>query len=174
MVAVVMESVNLLRASMPPTTNLELSIAPTCPAVLGDEALMNQLTLNLLNNALQSLKQSTGDIRVSLDVTDGYDKVSASSSSLERRRLVRLTVRDTGRGMDRHTRNRIFEPFFTTRKVGEGTGLGLSVVHGIVTDLNGFIEVESELESGSTFYVYLPAFEDDHARTATQLGVELT
>lgn len=164
MVAVVMESVDLLRASMPPTANLELRIAPNCPAVPGDESLLNQLTLNLLTNALQSLEQSTGDIRVSLDVTEGHDKGSASSPPPGQRRLVCLAVRDTGRGMDTNTRNRIFEPFFTTRMVGEGTGLGLSVVHGIVADLNGFIKVESSLESGSTFYVYLPAVERDLAR----------
>ena len=159
MADVVRESVELLQASMPPTASLEVSLAEECPPVMGDSALMNQLILNLCTNALQSLPDGVGTVRITLGVTTASDKLLNSHPSLADRKLVTLTVEDTGHGMDGPTKDRIFEPFFTTRGVGEGTGLGLSVVHGIVTDLNGAIEVKSTLESGSAFYVYLPVLE---------------
>ena len=157
LVTVVKESTELIQASMPPTASLETDISPNCPSVLGDAALLNQLILNLCTNALQSLRNPGGQVRVRLDVTEAGEALAMSHPALRGQRLVRLTVSDTGSGMSAETKHRIFEPFFTTRAVGEGTGLGLSVVHGIVTDSNGAIEVESELESGSTFYVYFPA-----------------
>ena len=156
---VISESIDLLRASLPPNVSLELDIADNCPPVLGDHALLNQLILNLCTNALQALGGEGGTVRVALDVSSSGEALALAQPALSKQKLVRLTVSDTGRGMSIETRNRIFEPFFTTRPVGKGTGLGLSVVHGIVTDSNGAIEVESELESGSTFYVYFPAID---------------
>lgn len=166
MANVVRESIELLQASMPPTATLEIGLADNCPPVMGDSALMNQLILNLCTNALQSLPNGVGTVRVSLGVTIASKKLLNTHPALAGRRLVTLTVEDTGHGMNNATKERIFEPFFTTRGVGEGTGLGLSVVHGIVTDLNGAIEVESTLESGSTFYVYLPVLEIDDMKTS--------
>ena len=156
---VVREAAELVKATMPPTVTLKTNIGKECPPVLGDSSLLNQLVLNLLTNALQSLRNATGSVEISLYVAEANSKLKAKYPGLADRELVRLTVRDTGHGMDRATKNRIFEPFFTTRRVGEGTGLGLSVVHGIVTDLNGAIEVESEVNSGSTFIVCFPAID---------------
>jgi signal transduction histidine kinase len=157
---VVRDSADLARASMPPAATIEIKIAPNCPSILGDSSLLDQLVLNLLTNAIQALTDAGGTVQVTLDVTEADSRLAAKYPALAGHELVRLTVKDSGHGMDRATRNRIFEPFFTTRPVGQGTGLGLSVVHGIVTDLNGAIEVESALESGSTFSVYFPAIED--------------
>lgn len=159
MATVIHESIELLRASKPPDVSLRVDLSDACPPVLGDAALLSQLILNLCTNAIQSLRNSAGTVTVSLDVANASDSLALSHPSLAGQRLVRLTVSDNGAGMNRETKNRIFEPFFTTRSVGKGTGLGLSVVHGIVTDANGAIEVESELQSGSTFHVYFPAFE---------------
>lgn len=157
--AVVTQATAFFRASLPPTATLKVELSADCPPVLGDAGLLNQLILNLCTNALQSLVGKEGTMLVRLDVVSANENLAARYPDLPDCTLVRLTVTDTGHGMDAGTRNRIFEPFFTTRAVGEGTGLGLSVVHGIVNDLNGAIEVESTLESGTTFYVYFPADE---------------
>lgn len=158
---VVRESIELVRASIPETIGIDLDIATDCPAVLASAALLNQLTLNLYSNAFQSLPDENGKVFISLAKTRADSELAAMYPSLVNRDLVRLCVTDNGCGMDEETKQRVFEPFFTTRSVGEGTGLGLSVVHGIVTDLNGAIRVQSTLESGSTFSVYLPAYVDE-------------
>jgi signal transduction histidine kinase len=157
MAEAVRDSVELLRASVPAFANLEIKIDPHCPQVLGDAALMNQLILNLCTNAFQSLRDEHGSVSITLDLAEVDDDLAKSNQMLDQGQCVRLTVSDTGEGMDQETLARIFEPFFTTRNVGDGTGLGLSVVHGIVTDMNGVIHVESEVNSGSVFRVLLPA-----------------
>jgi signal transduction histidine kinase len=161
MAAVVRESIELVRASIPRAVTLDYEIANDCPAVLASASLLNQLTLNLYNNAFQSLADENGTVFISLARTRADSELAVLYPALVDRDLVRLCVTDNGQGMNEETMQRIFEPFFTTRSVGDGTGLGLSVVHGIVTDLNGAIRVQSTLESGSTFSVYLPAYVDE-------------
>jgi signal transduction histidine kinase len=158
--AVIRESIALMQASMPPTVTTELDIGEDCPPVMASAVLLNQLALNLYNNAAQSLTDAKGKVIFSLARSRADSDLATLHPALADRDLVRLQVTDTGHGMDEETLQRIFEPFFTTRSVGEGTGLGLSVVHGIVADLNGAILVKSALESGSTFSVYLPAYID--------------
>lgn len=152
----VRETVELLRASLPASAKVEIDIDEHTPAVLGDAPLMNQLILNLCTNAVQSLRDSSGKVLIRLGVTEVNDELRQRNPNLGSDRCVCVSVHDDGLGMDPQTIDRIFEPFFTTRGVGEGTGLGLSVVHGIVVDLCGAIDVESTVESGSTFSVYLP------------------
>ena len=154
---VVGDSTDLFRASLPPAVNLEVSVNPHCRPVLGDASLMSQLVLNLCNNALQALSRAEGEISVFLDMIEIDAGLASRFPTLAIGPAVKLVVRDSGHGMDAATIDRIFEPFFTTRPVGGGTGLGLSVVHGIVADLGGVIDVESTVGSGSSFYVYLPA-----------------
>jgi CheY-like chemotaxis protein len=110
--------------------------------------------MNLCANSVQAMK-SRGTITVSLDVVE-VDELIVATSVLAGGRYVRLRVRDTGSGIPAHVLERIFDPFFTTKEVGVGTGLGLSLVHGIVTDLGGGIDVESRPGQGATFTVYLP------------------
>ena len=169
MAAVVRESIKLMQASMPPTVTTELDIADDCPPVMANAGLLNQLTLNLYSNAVQALIDAKGKVIFSLARSRADSALSGLYPALADRDLVRLQVMDNGHGMDEETLQRIFEPFFTTRAVGEGTGLGLSVVHGIVADLNGAILVQSTLESGSTFSVYLPAYVDKSV-TSDQLA----
>jgi signal transduction histidine kinase len=161
MAAVLRESIELMRASMPPAVTIELDVADNCPPVMAHSVLLNQMILNLYNNAVQSLVDLQGKVIFSLAGVGADSEVTALYPALANRQLVRLQVTDNGHGMDEETLQRIFEPFFTTHAVGEGTGLGLSVVHGIVNDLNGAILVQSTLKSGSTFSVYLPAFVDE-------------
>lgn len=142
---VVEESMKLARASMSPTIELHEEIAPV-GLLEGSATQVHQLLLNLIANASQAIGERKGRITVGL-------RPSARDSS-----MVELEVRDTGAGMDLETQKRIFEPFFTTKGVGAGTGLGLSVVHGIVHSHGGAIEVRSAPQQGSSFVVRLPKY----------------
>ncbi len=163
--SVVEESVRLMRASLPARVKIEVQCAAGVPLVLADATQIEQVLINLGTNAAQAMRNSPGHIRIKLD-TVTHDAVLADEPQalLDMRklhatpsgRIVRLTVNDDGPGMDVATRKRIFEPFFTTKPVGEGTGLGLSVVHGIVQAHRGAIVVESETGKGATFTLYLP------------------
>jgi CheY-like chemotaxis protein len=126
--------------------------------------------MNLCANAIQAMK-SKGAITVALDVQDLQEKI-VTTSVLAAGRYVRLQVRDTGSGIPPHVLERIFDPFFTTKEVGVGTGLGLSLVHGIVADLGGGIDIESHVGEGSTFTVYMPWQRSVAAPQAVAEGVQ--
>jgi CheY-like chemotaxis protein len=121
---------------------------------MGDPTQIHQVVMNLCANGAQAMK-TAGTLTVSLDVVE-KGQVIAATSALASGRYVRLSVRDTGAGIPANVLERVFDPFFTTKEVGVGTGLGLSLVHGIVTDLGGGIDVESPPGAGATFTVYLP------------------
>jgi PAS domain S-box-containing protein len=143
--AVTREALRLLRASIPSSIRFEETVAAT-PPLLADAGQLHQVIINLVTNAAQAIGEAHGTIAVALEVhSDG--------------RHLRLAVADSGCGMDEVTRARIFEPFFTTKEVGQGTGLGLSVVHGIVTSHGGRIDVESAPGKGTRFDVILPIAE---------------
>jgi len=110
------------------------------------------------------MRENGGVLEVSLVSIDVDQKAASSQSDLKRGPYLRITVSDTGEGMDRETIERIFEPFFTTKEPGEGTGMGLAVVHGIVRNHGGAITVYSEVGKGSTFNVFLPRMEGDFQR----------
>jgi PAS domain S-box-containing protein len=152
--SVVAEALDLLAASLPAHVKLERELAAEDAAVMGDPTQIHQVVMNLCANGAQAMK-SAGTLTVSLDVVQKADSVAATSA-IPGGRYVRLRVHDTGSGIAPNVMERIFDPFFTTKGVGVGTGLGLSLVHGIVTDLGGGIDVESAPGQGSTFVVYLP------------------
>jgi CheY-like chemotaxis protein len=126
--------------------------------------------MNLCANAIQAMK-SKGAITVALDVQDMAEKI-VTTSVLAPGRYVRLRVQDTGSGIPPHVLERIFDPFFTTKEVGVGTGLGLSLVHGIVAELGGGIDIESHVGEGSTFTVYMPWQSDVSAPQAVAEKVQ--
>jgi PAS domain S-box-containing protein len=146
-------ALKLLRASLPSTVRIEERISPVAP-VMGDPGELIQIIINLATNAAQAIGDRLGTITVELSAALGerlpQDPPTPSGAA------IHLAVIDTGCGMDQATAARIFEPFFTTKGVGEGTGLGLSVVHGIVTKHGGRIAVESRPGAGTRFDVYLP------------------
>jgi CheY-like chemotaxis protein len=111
--------------------------------------------MNLCTNAIHAMR-GAGTLRIALEAVDAAAERTLTHGTLAPGRYVRLTVADSGGGMDAATLARIFEPFFTTKQVGRGTGLGLSLVYGIVTDSGGAIDVASEIGRGSTFEIYLP------------------
>jgi PAS domain S-box-containing protein len=151
---VVAETLELLRGSLPAEIRLEVS-APKLPLmVIGDATQLHQVVMNLCSNAIQAMS-AAGTLRVALEAADLSAERALSHGSLAPGRYVRLTIQDSGSGMDEATLARIFEPFFTTKEIGRGTGLGLSLVYAIVTDAGGAIDVHSALEQGSTFSIYL-------------------
>jgi signal transduction histidine kinase/ActR/RegA family two-component response regulator len=152
--SIVVEALDLLEASLPGHVKLERRLEAGEATVMGDATQIHQVVMNLCANAVQAMK-ARGTLTVALDVAERGEAMAATSR-LAAGRYVRLRVRDTGSGIAPGVLERIFDPFFTTREVGVGTGLGLSLVHGIVTDLGGGIDVESTPGHGTTFTVYLP------------------
>jgi signal transduction histidine kinase len=127
-----------------------------CGRAIGDATQLHQVVMNLCSNSIQAMR-GDGSLHVGLEATDISTEQVLSHGTLRPGRYVRLTVKDNGCGMDEATVSRIFEPFFTTKEVGQGTGLGLSLVYAIVTDAGGAIDVHSIAGQGSTFTIYLPA-----------------
>jgi PAS domain S-box-containing protein len=152
--SVVGEALDLVEASLGAHVRLERHLDSGDATVMGDPTQIHQVVMNLCTNAAQAIK-GEGRLEVTLDLVERGDAVAATSSLAEGR-YVRLRVHDTGAGIPAPLLERIFDPFFTTKEVGVGTGLGLSLVHGIVTDLGGGIDVESRIGEGTTFTVYLP------------------
>jgi PAS domain S-box-containing protein len=156
---IVHECLRLLRASLPASIELHCRMGEKLGMVLADPTQVHQIVMNLCTNAGHAMRQTGGALEISLADTDLESGAIAGFPDLPPGPYLKLTVRDTGHGMDRATMERIFDPFFTTKQKSEGTGLGLSVIHGIVRNHGGAIAVASEPGSGSTFTVYLPRIE---------------
>lgn len=153
---VIEESLSLVRVLVPATIEIQADIKHNLGLVLCDAAEIQQLVVNLCNNAFRSLSRGGGHIQVSVDSQKVGADFAAKHPRLNEGMYVRLTVSDTGAGMDAATLERIFEPFYTTQTVGQGTGLGLSIVHGIVVRHDGDIIVSSTPGRGTTIHVYFP------------------
>ncbi|HSH16252.1 MAG TPA: PAS domain S-box protein, partial [Verrucomicrobiae bacterium] len=156
LVPVVEECVSLLRASFPAGVELQRIIRTDLPTVLADATQIHQVILNLCTNAWHALRDGRGVIEITLEPVEISAARAAIVRDLHAGSYVRLAVRDTGHGMDDVIKARIFEPFFTTKPPGQGTGLGLSVVHGIVKSHEGAIAVETRPGAGTTFELFLP------------------
>ncbi|MCE9576800.1 MAG: response regulator [Deltaproteobacteria bacterium] len=154
--AIVQEAAGLLRAAMPASIELVVDVSGDVPHVLADGTRLHQVIMNLGTNAWHAIAPAQGrvTIRAMEITTDGSTRFPAG---LPAARYAVLSFEDDGRGMDAATRERIFEPFFTTKGIGKGSGLGLAVVHGIVSEHQGAISVESEPGRGAIFRIYLPA-----------------
>ncbi len=170
---IVKESLKFLRASLPSTIELRSSLDAECGKVLVDPTQFHQVVMNLCTNAGQALMAVGGGVlEVQLSEVDIDAALAERISVATLGRYARLSVSDTGIGMDPGTLDRIFEPFFTTKPSGEGTGLGLSTVHGVVRSHSGGITVYSEPQVGTTFHVYLPVTTEDTEAPA-ETGVVL-
>lgn len=157
---VVKEALRLLRATLPTTIEIRQEIAREPNMVLGDPSQLHQIILNLCTNAAHAMREHGGVLEVTLGRIELDGSTVAEHQGLRPGSFVKLTVRDTGQGMDSATVERIFEPYFTTKKFGEGSGLGLAVVHGIVRRHEGSISVRSEPGKGTTFEILLPGIAD--------------
>lgn len=155
----VSETMRFLRCSLPPTIQIRHQLADDGACVLADTTQIHQVVMNLCTNAYHAMRQNGGTLEVALESLDFNTPFIGSVGVLDPGRYVRLRVSDTGVGMDAATVERVFEPFFTTKKPGEGTGLGLPTVLGIVKSCKGAITVQSEPGKGSAFSVYFPRTE---------------
>ncbi len=146
---------------MPTTIEIHQSLDAACGPVLVDPTHVHQILLNLGSNAADAMREKGGLLDVRLDRVNADDRLIARFPQLAPGPYARLTVRDTGSGMDEPTLGRIFDPFFTTKESGVGTGMGLAAVHGIVSGYRGAIEVASKPGRGTTFEIYLPIWTDE-------------
>ena len=152
---VVAETLDQLAASLPAKVALARELDAGDAAVLGDPTQVHQVVMNLCTNGAQAMKGG-GTLTVSVAAFHCDAALALTTSVLAPGDYVRLRVRDTGTGIRSDIIERIFDPFFSTKGVGAGTGLGLSLVHGIVADMHGGVDVDSEVGAGTTFTVYLP------------------
>jgi signal transduction histidine kinase/ActR/RegA family two-component response regulator len=153
---VVTEALKLLRAMIPTSIEFEVSMAMDVPTVLADATQIHQIVMNLGTNASHAMKERVGRLTVTLENFDVGADGMETQMGLQSGHHVRLSISDTGHGMDQATLSRIFEPFFTTKAPGEGTGLGLSVVQGIMQSHEGIITAYSHPGEGTTFHLYFP------------------
>ncbi len=161
--AIVKEVIKLLRPSLPATVTIRQDIDDGCGEVLADASQVHQIVMNLCTNAYQAMREKGGVLVLSLARRTIARESSGPRQGLAAGDFVVLTVSDTGCGMDQETQARIFDPYFSTKKAIGGSGLGLAVVHGIVTACGGQIQVTSEPGQGATFTVYLPVLRGEVA-----------
>jgi signal transduction histidine kinase/ActR/RegA family two-component response regulator len=147
---VVNEVIDIGAVPLPPNLELETDLQKNAGAVLGDRTAIHRLVLNLITNARTAMLDSAGTIKVTVRQAQAKEQLPHQTDTLI------LEVQDQGIGMTEKVRSRLFEPYFTTRRGGRGTGLGLTIVHRVTTELGGDIQIDSEPGVGSTFRVRLP------------------
>ena len=160
------EALKLLRATLPSTIEIRFHIDPDGGYVMADPAQLHQVFMNLATNAYQALRKQGGTLEVRLSSPTFTDEEAKSVPGLKAGHYALLSVRDTGLGMSSEVLKRIYDPYFTTKPVGEGSGLGLAVVHGIVQGYGGAIAVDSTPGEGSLFRIYLPCLESKAGKEA--------
>ncbi|MFA6499291.1 MAG: ATP-binding protein [Desulfurivibrionaceae bacterium] len=166
---IIKEALKMLRSSIPSTIEIKQDIRST-GTVLADATQIHQITMNLCTNAYHAMRETGGTLAVSLNEVE-IRKDDEEYGELAPGRYLKLEVSDTGSGISPEVKDKIFEPYFTTKKTGEGTGLGLAVVHGIIKSHHGHIAVYSEPGKGATFQVYLPLVENKAVELPIQVAV---
>jgi len=160
MAPIVKETIKLLRASLPSNIEIRQQIERDTLVINTNPTQIHQVLMNLCTNAAHAMRGNGGLLEISLSKVDIDALVAAQYPDIHPGAYVKLSVRDTGHGMTTDILAKIFDPYFTTKQVGEGSGLGLAVVHGIVKSHGGEITVYSEPGKGTTFHVYFPRIED--------------
>ena len=159
--SVVSESLRLIRSATPTTIDIREDMPGDVGVVMGDSTQIDQVLLNLCTNASHAMREKGGILNVSLVRVHLDDKDAGTIAHLTAGDYARLRISDTGHGIPPDEIDRIFEPYFTTKDVGGGTGMGLAVVHGIVSQHGGAITVDSEIGVGTTFEIYFPVVDDE-------------
>jgi PAS domain S-box-containing protein len=153
---IVNEALKLIRATLPSTIKINKNIAENTGRIMGEPAQIHQVLMNLCTNAAHAMQEKGGKLDVTIEETSILHNSSVYYPNLKPGEYIKISVRDTGDGIDPEIKERIFEPFFTTKEKGKGTGMGLSVVHGIVRSHKGDVMFKSEPPNGTTFEVLLP------------------
>jgi PAS domain S-box-containing protein len=161
------EAVKLLRATIPASIEIRQSIDTSCRAVMGDSSEIHQVIMNLCTNAYHAMQNEGGVLEIRLTEIDAGSEKGTHQPDIRAGRYARLTVSDTGNGIASDILSRIFEPYFTTKEQGKGTGMGLSVTHGILKSHGGEIRVYSEHLEGTTVCAYLPLIDNKAIDTET-------
>jgi PAS domain S-box-containing protein len=174
---VVKETIEFLRASIPSTIQLQHYLKPDSGTIMADPTQMQQVLMNLCTNAAHAMEKEGGELKIELDTATVGDEEGGIGPEAEQGEYVRLTVSDTGHGIEPGLLPRIFDPYFSTKGPDKGTGLGLSVVHGIVKSHGGIVKVFSEVGKGSVFHVLFPRADgvvkkDEKAQPQLPIGVE--
>lgn len=159
---IIMEATKLLRASLPATIEIKQTLQSNS-AVMADPTQIHQILMNLCTNAGQAMRAKGGILDIGLSEVRLDTELASQYPGIDPGTFIKLTVEDTGHGIPYEIQDRIFDPFFTTREKGEGTGMGLSVVHGIIQGYGGTITLSSEPGKGSVFNVFLPVIEIESA-----------
>ncbi len=168
---IVKEVLKLLRASIPATIEIQQDINAHTGRIMADPIQIHQVLMNICTNAAQAIGEKVGVLSVSLREEE-IPPDPARTLDLKPGRYLKLTISDTGVGMEKEVMDRIFDPFFTTKKPGEGTGMGLSVVHGIVKDCEGAITVQSQPGEGTTFDLYFPIIESSEVEAGDLASID--
>ncbi len=158
-VPIIKETLKMLRASLPTTIEIKQTMGQDIGKILADPTQIHQVLMNLCTNAAHAMREAGGVLEIGLSQVHLHEEPVLRTFAIAPGNYLRLTVRDTGQGIDSKIIDRIFDPFFTTKNRGEGTGLGLSVVHGIVISHGGAIEVQSLPGQGTSFALYFPVLE---------------
>ena len=158
---IVKDCAKMMRSTLPARIELVTNCAPGLPSVMADRTQIHQVIMNLCTNASHALGGNAGQISVSLEAVALGGEARSVHADLRPGGYLKISVSDTGKGMDAVTLARIFDPFFTTKAIGEGTGLGLAVVHGILKSHDGAIVVSSKPAAGSCFQLYFPAVPEE-------------
>ena len=169
---VVKEALKLIRATIPATIKIKQDINADCGVIRADATQIHQIVMNLTTNAYHSMEETGGELKVSLKQME-LGTLDLADPDMAPGVYACLIVADTGVGMDKNVKDKIFDPFFTTKAISKGTGMGLSVVHGIVTSLGGAIHVHSEPKKGSKFQIYFPIEKNFLKKQETSSTIEI-
>ncbi len=153
------EQMEMFVATVPATIEIYLEICDQAVTVPADKTQLHQVVVNLVSNSVHAMGGKVGALTIGLSLVNFQDPRNCDQLGLAAGAYAKLSVQDTGHGMDKETLDRIFEPFFTTKDVGDGTGMGLAMIHGIITGHGGAVDVSSEPGAGTTFKIYLPLVE---------------
>lgn len=153
---VIKKSLKLVKPIMPSSCTIQKDFDEDCGFVYGSNMQLHQVVMNLCTNAFHAMGEKEGTLTVRVSTVDPENEYDLVNCDIKRYKYVKILISDTGCGMDKHTLDHIFDPFFTTKAVGQGTGLGLFIVYGIITKHEGEIIVHSQQGMGSEFYIYIP------------------